>query len=219
MNIKIKNEDFIIFMKTIENEKIDSLITDPPYGMEFKSNRRKTKYDKIKNDDNLKWLEDFVNESYRVLKNNTASFIFCSWHNIDIFKQEFEKKFKIKNILIWIKNNHGSGDLKASFAPQYEFILHVQKGRKILEGKRHSDVLFFNKTKNEFHPTQKPLDLIEFLISKSSKENEIILDPFLGSGTTALACIKNNRKIYGCEINEDYFNKTLERIENTCKSK
>lgn len=217
MTPKILNEDCFIFLSSLENESIDSVITDPPYGMNFVSGRRKEKYNKIKNDEkeNLnEWLDLFVDEIYRVLKNNTASFVFCSWHNIDIFKQALEKKFKIKNILVWVKNNHGSGDLKGAFAPKHEFIIHIQKGRKILEGKREPDVLYFNKTGNEYHPTQKPVDLIEYLIEKSTKENEMVLDPFLGSGTTAIACKNKNRKIYGCELDKDYFNVIMERLKN-----
>lgn len=209
----LKNEDCFTFLATIGNNSIDSVITDPPYGMSFVSGRRKEKYNKIQNDDNLnEWLDNFTDEIHRILKDNTASFVFCSWHNIDKFKQSLERKFKIKNVLVWVKNNHGSGDLKASFAPKHEFIIHIQKGRKFLEGKREPDVLYFNKTGNEFHPTQKPVDLIEYLIEKSTKEGENVLDPFLGSGTTAIACLNKKRHIYGCELDKDYFTIIEKRI-------
>ena len=66
---------------------------------------------------------------------------FCSWHNVDIFKQELQKKFKIKNILTWVKNNTSMGDLKGDFAPRTEFILFFHKVRQLIRGGRDSNVL------------------------------------------------------------------------------
>lgn len=118
----------------------------------------------------------------------------------------------MKNILVWVKNNHGSGDLQASYAPKYEFILYGNKGRRKFENGRKEDVLFYNKTKNELHPTQKPVDLLEFLINNSSIENDNILDPFMGSGSTGVACINTNRNFIGFELDEHYFQIAKERL-------
>lgn len=186
---------------------IDCVCTDPPYGMNYVSGRREVSHKAIHDDapDDLDdWLNEWVDELYRVLKPDTASFIFCSWHNVDKFKIAFERKFTLKNIIVWVKNNHGTGDLKGAFAPKHEFILHIQKGRKELYGLRYSDVLEFAKTDNSLHPTQKPIKLIEFLIEKATKENDVVLDTFLGSGTTALACMNLGRNFKGCEIDSDY---------------
>ena len=70
---------------------VDAIITDPPYGMSFQSNHRKEKHDKITNDDNLEWLEDFTERCYVLAKDNTAHYVFCSFHHIDKFKIAFEK--------------------------------------------------------------------------------------------------------------------------------
>lgn len=126
--------DCLELMKNIPDGSVDLVLTDPPYGIAFKSNHRKEKYNEIKNDKSLEWFEKYVCECFRILKHNTAVYFFCSWHNVDVFKQAIEKKFKIKNILIWEKNNTSMGDLKASYAPKYEMIIFAHKGRKLLNG-------------------------------------------------------------------------------------
>lgn len=192
--------------------KVDAVITDPPYGMDYCSNRRREKYGKIKNDDDLYWISDFFNKTFLLLKENTPLYVFCSWHKVDIYKKAIEKNFKIKNILVWVKNNHGSGDLNGSYAPRYEFIIYATKGRFIFN-KRDEDVLFFDKTQNKFHPTEKPTELIEFLVEKASNKNNYVLDPFMGSGTTGVACKKLNRNFIGIELDDKYFEIAKNRIE------
>ena len=211
--INLLHGDCFELLQGIPDESVDMVLTDPPYGMSFQSGHRKTKYEKIKGDSNLDWLDDFVNEIYRVSKPNTAHYVFCSFHHIDKFKQAIEKKFKVKNILTWVKNNTSMGDLKGDFAPKTEFIIFFHKGRKLINGKRDPNVLEFKKTRNELHPTQKPVDMIEYLIEKFSDEGDLILDPFMGSGSTGVACINTNRNFIGMELDENYFNIAEERIE------
>ena len=217
---KIHNEDCLLGMKRIPDNSINMILTDPPYGMSFRSNHRKNKYENIKNDKDLSWLPVFAEECYRVSKDNSAHYIFCSFHHIDKFKQEFEKHFKVKNILTWVKNNTSMGDLKGDFAPKTEFILFLHKGRSLIRGKRDSNVLEYRRTGNKIHPTQKPLDLTEFLITKFSDPGDIVLDPFIGSGTTAVACINTDRNYIGFELDKTYYEQSLERIkDHTIKHK
>ena len=86
-------------MKDIPDGSADLVLTDPPYGMGFQSKYRKEKYSKIVNDKGLDWLEKYVDECFRILKENTAVYFFCSWHNVDIFKQSIEKSSKLKTYL------------------------------------------------------------------------------------------------------------------------
>ncbi len=204
--------DCLDVMLTLPDESVDLILTDPPYGMEFKSSYRKIKYDKIKNDDNLDWLEDFSKLCFKKAKNNTAHYVFCSFHNIDKFKQSLQKYFTIKNILVWEKNNTSMGDLQADFAPKIEFIIFLQKGRRLINGKRDSNIFKFSRTENKFHPTEKPVLLMEYLIEKFSNKNEIVLDPFMGSGTTAIAALKSNRKYVGFDTNQEYVHLAEKRI-------
>ena len=78
-------------MSRMKNKSIDLIITDPPYGMSFRSNHRAERYDGIHWDDNLDWLDEFVEESYRVLKRNSHIYMFCSFLNVDVFKQSIEQ--------------------------------------------------------------------------------------------------------------------------------
>ena len=213
MAYKLINGDCLEVMKGLKDESVDMVLTDPPYGIDFQSDRRKVKHDKIKGDKNLDWLDEFVDEIFRVSKNNTAHYVFCSYHNIDVFKQAIERKFKVKNILTWVTNNHSTGDLKGDFAPKTEFIIFFHKGRRFINGKRDNNVLEYSKTKNELHPTQKPVDMLEFMIEKFSDEKNIVLDPFMGSGTTGVGCVKTNRNFIGFEIDKEYFELAQNRIK------
>lgn len=211
--MRLLNGDCLELMKDIPSGSVDLVLTDPPYGMDFQSHRRKEVYAKIKNDISLEWLDGYFAECSRILKDDTAIYCFCSWHNVDIFKKAFEKYFKLKNIIVWVKNNHGSGDLKASYAPKHEFILYGNKGRRTFYGKRMEDVIFFNKTKNENHPTEKPTDLLEQFINNSTEKNAVVFDGFMGSGSTGVACVNTNRDFIGIELDENYFNIAKKRIE------
>ena len=211
--VDLRLGDCLELMKDIPDGSVDLVLTDPPYGMAFKSNYRKEKYNEIQNDKSLEWLERYISECYRVLKNNSAIYCFCSWHNVDVFKQAIEKKFKIKNILIWEKNNTSMGDLKASYAPKYEMIIFAHKGRKLLNGFRYADIIKANRTGNKLHPTEKPVDLLELFIKNSSDENAVVFDGFMGSGSTGVACMNTNRNFIGIELDECYFNIAKKRIE------
>ena len=204
--------DCIQFMKEMQPESVDLLLTDPPYGMSFQSNYRTVKYSAIKNDNTLCWLDDFVDGAYRAMRNNTAGYVFCSFHHIDKFKQAIERKFKIKNVLVWEKNNTSMGDLKGDFAPKVEFIILFHKGRSLIRGKREPNIFRFARTKNALHPTEKPIDLCAYLISKFSDEGGVVFDPFAGSGTTGAAALSIGRKFLGCELDPAHFKTASERL-------
>lgn len=162
-------------MSNLKNNSIDLIVTDPPYLMDYKTNYRKDKrHDFCKpiigdNDEGL--IKSFIKESYRVLKDDSAMYVFCNSNRIDFFKKEIETVgFKIKNIIVWVKNNWTAGDLKASFGKQYEFIILANKGRAFFNGKRLSDVWEFDRVvgKNQLHQNQKPIELIERMILKHS---------------------------------------------------
>ena len=183
---EIVNMDWNNAIKQVPDKSIDLVVTDPPYGMKFQSNHRKVKHKSIQNDDNLDWLESWVVELKRVCKDEAHLYIFCSWHNIDLFKEKVGAYFQVKNILIWEKNNTGMGDLEGDYAPKYEMILFCSNGSKKLNGGRDANILKAKRTGNENHPTEKPVNLISYLIEKSSNENDIVLDTFAGSFSSAL---------------------------------
>lgn len=213
MGLDLKNMDCIDLLAEIPDNSIDCVITDPPYGMAFQSFRRKNVYDKIENDDKIDWLPGVLKEISRVMKDDAHAYIFCSKHNLWRFLNMVEDNLPFKDLLIWQKNNHGSGDLLGGYAPQYEMIIYCSNGKRKLNGKRSSNLLQFDKTDNSLHPTQKPVDLIRFLIQKSTNEGETVLDCFAGSGTTAVACMEEKRNFIGAEINEKYYEVAKQRIK------
>ena len=149
------------------------------------------------------------------MKNDTAMYMFCSADKVDFFKQELEKLFTVKNMIIWVKNNWTAGDLEASFGRQYEIIFLVNKGRKKINGKRIQDVWFFDRVvgNTQVHQNQKPVDLLMQCIEKHSNEGELVFDGFGGSGSTAIACLKTKRNYLLIEKEEAYVNIIQERIK------
>lgn len=209
------HDNCLNIMATMPSESVDLIVTDPPYLMDYQSGRRKEKFDKIHGD---KEGRELIRESFaymaKVLKPNSATYIFCSWHNIDFFKQEFQKHFTLKNLLVWVKNNHGSGDLEASYAPMHELILYGTKGRRPLQGDRLPDVVRSKRVDGAslVHPTEKPVDLCRLFIEKSSKPGDIVLDPFMGSGTTGVAAMSCGRGFIGIEIDDNFFQTAKSRL-------
>lgn len=198
-----------------DDGSVDCVVTDPPYGMAFRSNRRVVakQFGKITNDADASAALALLPDLYRVLKDDRHIYMFCSWHRVDEFKQNFEKYFTLKNIIVWNKNNHGTGDLKGSWAPKHEFILFGHKGRRELN-KRLADVLDCPKVPSFSltHPTEKPVSLLRTLIEVSTTPGEVVLDPFAGTGSLALACKEANRDFIGVEIDPAYADMARQRV-------
>ena len=222
---KIYNEDCIEGMKNISDNSIDLIVTDPPYLVKYKTGRRKDKSHKftkeILNDDNEQLLKDYIKECHRIMKDDTAMYMFCSSNKVDFFKQELEKYFTIKNMIIWVKNNHTAGDLQSAFGRKYEIVFLVNKGRSKFNGTRLTDVWEFKRVagKGQLHQNQKPVEMIEQCIEKHSNENDVVFDGFMGSGTTAIACINTNRNYIGFELDEEYYETSIKRINNHVEDK
>ena len=221
---KLMQGDCLELMKNIPDKSIDLIVTDPPYLIKYKTNRRKDKtHDfctEIANDDNYELVSNYIKECFRILKKDTAMYMFCNCDRVDFFKQELEKAgFKIKNMIIWVKNNHTAGDLKAQFGKQYEIIFLVNKGRCFINGKRLTDVWYFDKVSGtkQVHQNQKPVELLSLCIQKHSKENDLVLDGFMGSGSTGVACVNTNRNFIGIELDKQYFEIAEKRINEVSK--
>ena len=212
--IDLRNIDCMRLLSEMPDKSVDLVLTDPPYAMNFQSNSRAVKHKKIQGDTNLDWLPEWVSEIRRVVKDDSHIYIWCSWHKVDVFKAELEKHFKIKNLLVWAKNGGGMGDLKGGYGGCHELLFFINNGRD-LNGKRDTDVISkAYRTGNEYHPTQKPENLMAWLIEKSSKEGDLVLDCFSGSGSTAMACHQTKRNFIGSEIDLEFYNTSVKRIEN-----
>ena len=195
------------------------VVTDPPYLISYKANARKDKTHRftkvILNDDNKQLIVDYMSECYRILKENSACYMFCSAKTIDFFIQQARNVgFTIKNTIIWDKGNGTMGDLEAQYGQSYEPILYMNKGRRAINGKRIGDVWRFDRVHidKQVHQNQKPIPLLQRCIINSSNEGDLVFDGFMGSGTTAVACIKEKRNFIGFELSEKYFNIAKKRI-------
>lgn len=221
---KILHSDCVKLLKDFPDNSVDLILTDPPYGINFISNKAiKKRFEKIINDDNLDFFEPFVKEAYRIIKNNSCLYIFCRFDNYPLFYDVLKKHgFKVKNLLVWEKSKAlgGLGDMEASFLVNYEFIILAMKGRRLLFQGRIGDQFGLikdtsinNPMKLEY-PTQKPISLLRKLISLSSKEGDVVLDCFMGSGSTILAAKQTKRNYIGIDIDKkavDLANKKLQQ--------
>lgn len=182
--------DSLEVMKGFKDKQFDLVLTDPPYGMEFRSNRRFKKHEKIHGDD--KFPLEALNECFRVARK--AVYVFCRWDNLSELPPP-------KSVLVWVKNNWSMGDLEHEHGRQWEAIaFYPQEEHKFI--KRIPDVVHAQRTGNNFHPTEKPLELLRILIA--ANEGDTILDPFAGSGTTGVAAKQLKRNFTLIEISEKY---------------
>lgn len=206
-------------IKELPDKSIDLIVTDAPYLMKYKTNRRKDKTHKFCNaiigDDDELLISEYIKECYRILKNNSAMYMFCNSNKVDFFKRELEKIFNVKNMIVWVKNNHSAGDLIAQYGKKYELLFYVNKGRCPIRNGRLTDVWQFDRVvgAKQLHQNQKPIELIEQCIIKSSDEGAIVFDGFIGSGTTAVACVNTNRHYIGYELDATYFNIACKRLD------
>ena len=216
---KIYNGDCIVGMQSLSSCSIDLVVTDPPYLMKYKTNHRKNKHHKfcreIAGDNDFGFIEAYIKECYRVLKDNSAMYMFCNAKQIAFFiNMAKDVGFKLKNIIIWVKNEHTAGDLYAAFGKKYEFILLLNKGRRIFNGKRLTDVWSFSRVpwQHQIHQNQKPLALLEQCIKCHSDEDDVVLDGFMGSGSTAIAARNLGRRFIGWEIDKEYYDIAQKRL-------
>jgi nuclease len=195
--------------KLISGKKVNMVFTDPPYGYKYQSNMRtkSDKFDMLTNDDKIL---NFM----PILKKFCSGFVFicASWKNIKEWIKLFEEYFELTNIIVWNKGGGGMGDLKHTFATDYELILCSSRNCEIT-GKRIGSVWTINKDAsiNYVHPTQKPIKLSATAIESTTKENEKVLDLFGGSGSTLIACEQLNRKAYLMELETKWVQVIIER--------
>lgn len=219
---KIYNEDCVSGIRLIPNESVDLILTDPPYktitgGKNNGKNSKRPKgilngnnglfkYQKIK-------MEMWLKEVYRVLKNGSHCYIFTNHLNLEeMLTTSRLVGFKLHNVLVWEKNNCTPSQW---YMKNCEYVLFLRKGKaKWINNIGGSKTIHkFDNVRGKQHPTQKPTDILEFYILNSSLENDIVLDPFMGSGSTALACINTNRNYIGFELDNIYHEIASKRVE------
>ena len=225
---RIINENAIdVLDRMIAKEyKVDLIVTDPPYkvttrggytsagGMMLDDKMRKGKVFK----ENILTIKEWLPKLYDVLKETGHCYIMCNNKNLYPFLDAVNNTdFHLVKTMIWAKDNK---IMSQAYMSQMEFILFLRKGKFIrINNCGTSDLLQYpnSKTKGEdgkpIHPTEKPINLMKVLIENSSKENEIVLDPFLGVGSTAIASKELNRNYIGIELDPQYYAVAVARVD------
>ena len=219
---KIICGDCLEVMKGIPDKSIDLVLTDPPYGINYLSPRTDN-HDKLENDEMGDWLKSlplWLSELNRVSTELACCCCCCCGGGktpvTAIFTIEALKHFNLIQTLVWRKFI----GLGWRYRPSYENIVVLSKSKDDYsfydESKKCSNVIEgINQDipNSEEHPTQKPVELMKRLIKIHSKENDLILDPFCGGGTTAVACKELNRRYIGIEISPEYCEIARKRVE------
>ena len=227
---KLINGDAIDFMKTLEDESVDLIVTDPPYKVTARGNAgnsggmmqsKLSMQGKIFKHNDIRPIE-YIPEFYRLLKDGSHCYIMTNHVNLqEMLNTATECGFHFIKSLIWNKGNKIMGTYYMS---QFEYILFFRKGKgKKINKCGTADILNVpnKKTKGEdgknIHDTEKPVELMKILIENSSQEGELVLDPFLGVGATAIACKELNRDYIGIELDEKYYNIACKRVNDYMK--
>lgn len=218
---KVYNKDCMIGLNELDDGLIDSIVTDAPYGIDYSRHNSKNLEirdervvnDNMLGDDWIDWFQPICDNAYRVLKDNTASFFFSGYDTVRTTYCMKKSGFEVKANLVWIKNNFTVG---YHFRRQCEHILVGFKGNPPRPDVPISDVIFVDKVLGYKlrHPNEKPEELIRFLLSRYTKEGDIVVDMFAGSGTTAVACKQCNRHFIGFEILKKYCDIANDRVSN-----
>lgn len=269
--IDVQNIDGLTYLKKINDNSIDLILTDPPYiisrdsGMNehyknVKYNQEndityvktESDWEKYKKNNNIKddknkenylkygsiygkkycvqtdygqWdseftletLDSFIAEYYKKLKKGGTLIMFFDLWKITDLKNLLEKyKFKQLRFIEWIKTNPQPRNSKLNYLTNCREIalVAIKESKPTFNSSYDNGIYKFplQGGKNRFHPTQKSLELFETLIKKHSNENDVVLDTFLGSGTTAIACKNTNRQFKGCELSKEYYDKIIKLI-------
>lgn len=221
--IKLINDDCLNVMKKIPNESIDLVITDPPYktitgGDSNGANSERPKgmlsgNRKLFNYQNNIKPSEWMKPLYDCLRNNSHAYIFTNALNLEAMLNEVRTAgFKLHNVLVWEKNNCTPSQF---YMKNCEYVLFLRKGKaKYIKNIGESKTVhkFNNIIGNKLHPTEKPIELLEFYIKNSSDIGNIVFDPFMGSGSTGEACLNLDRNFIGIEKDKHYFDIAKERI-------
>ena len=212
-------------MKEIPDGSVDLVITDPPYLMNHTTGGTKSIgmsdrwMGNIKAGNSVMGFEktirfaDWLPETYRILKDSGHCYIFCNDKNVkELLDESSNARFRLSNILVWLKNN---ATPNRYYMKNCEFILFLYKGRaKPIRNMGTKAVIECQniRGKDKRHPTEKPTALLSTLIENSSEPGELVVDPFMGSGSTGVAAVNTERNFIGVEISADYYAVAAGRI-------
>ena len=219
--------DCIEGIDRLPSNSVDLILNDPPY-FDYKSSYRKDKDSKLSQgilQQTQREMLDLHKDCIRIMKPDRAFFFYTNWEQSWWFQREYQSF--LRNEIIWDKGNWTAGDLKGSLGSRYEVIFLGTKGKGwTYSGKRLADIwgnLYeeensgYNLNRvgtNRHHPTEKPVDLYRKCIEIATNEGDFIIDPYGGSGASALAALETNRNILVFELDPDYAKIISQRIKD-----
>lgn len=237
---RLYNAECTETMRAFADNSIDCIITDPPYNLGLFMHKRNTNLKKMRDNqfayagwDNLEFEEwqnnmrIWLQECNRVLKKRGTLVVFMAVIKVgEVIKLAEEAGFYYKTTGVWHKTNPMPRNMQIQFVNSTECWLYfINEGTsgtfhsdgKVLHDFVESSVCPLSEKKFGKHPTQKPLSIMKYLISTLTNPNDIVLDSFMGSGSTCVAAAELGRRYLGIEINSDYYNIAQARIENLSK--
>ena len=207
--------------KLMGGKKADCVVTDPPYntGMQGKPDNEKARLSHMFNDKIENWghfLSDIFNNYVISTKGDCAFYCFVDWRKVGDIRSEMEKHMDVKNVIVWDKKVHGLG---SDYKSTYEMCVVGKKGKPEIHnrfGLDYQDIWRLQREmgRNKDHATAKPIELLIKPINHASRQDDIVLDLFLGSGSTLIACEQTNRICYGMELVEKYCDVIVQRWVN-----
>jgi site-specific DNA-methyltransferase (adenine-specific) len=223
---RVLHGDCVNLMKEFESESIDLCITDPPYKLTSGGCRGglKIEFNQVTKEEKesgkffeIPKFSDWLSDLFRVLKDGSHFYCMSNDKNLKELIVEGEKVgFKVLNILVWDKGMHTP---LGYYMKNIEFVVLFRKGKAKKINNMGSKALISIKgiRGNKVHPSEKPVELFEHFLTNSTKDGEIVFDPFLGSGTLAISAINTNRNFVGCEVDWNYCELINERIKEAKK--
>lgn len=237
----IVHGDCIHGMSKIPTESIDLILTDPPYNLGLFMQERDTNLGALRENhfavsywdhiEQHEWeinIDDFFKESARVLKKNAAALIFMSFMKVEtLIKIAQANGFYYKTTGVWHKKNPMPRNMNLHFVNSTEaWVYFINRGKtgtfnnegKVLHDHIETSVINVGEKRHGKHPTQKPLALMEHFVKILANKGDVVLDPFMGSGSTGVASIQNGRKFHGIELDKNYFNLAKSRLRESANT-
>jgi len=228
MSIDLRFGDCKNLLKALPDNSVDLILTDPPYNIaQYSTGNIKFEWRCDRNNDIAEWDEeplapaDFVDDFKRVLKPTGNAFVFTSYNMVGDWHKAFDCEYDTFQFMAWHKTNPVPNFMKTSFLNSVELIIcfwnkgHTWNfmGQAEMHNHIEAPICMGNeRLKDPKHPTQKPLKVLEHIMKIASNEGDVVLDPFMGVGSTGVAAKKLNRQFIGFELNTDYFKAAEKRL-------
>jgi site-specific DNA-methyltransferase (adenine-specific) len=226
--VKLYLGDCLEILPTLAAGSVDAVVTDPPYSSGARqANQLRSRGSMLRGE---KWVTEWMGTDnlssigfmffmrglglvlFERCKPGAHLYSFIDWRNYPLLSQVFESAgWRINNLIVWNKKIMGMGD---GYRNQHELIILGSKGSP--RGSfRHdiANVIDSRRVKQDNHPTEKPISLIKIMLQVSTEEGDLVLDPFMGSGTTGVACVQTGRDFIGIEIDPTYYAIAEKRIK------